>query len=54
MLSQPKSLSFVFLRDKDLREAVKKVLFSCPATKRGGGSKGLATKKKNFFLRGGE
>ena len=34
-----------------LGEAVKKFFFSGPATKRGGGGKGLATKKKYLFLK---
>ena len=40
-MRQSKNESITFLR-----EAVKKLFFSCPATKRGKG-KGLATKKKS-------
>ena len=34
-----------------VREAAKKVCFSCPATKREEGGKGRVTKKKKLFLK---
>ena len=37
------------MRHDCIREAAKKVFFSGPAIRRGGGGKGLATKMKDLF-----